>query len=123
MSEELLQAIPTSIGRYAYHVLGASTVKQLGTAGIISGKPPKNILRNKPDGLIVLGKGAVRAWIEYKTPAQLKTPAKVDKAIKQAAEPARHLCNLLIVSDGQQTYWINPVTTNVTSQNLEQAAL
>ena len=112
MSEELLQTTPTSIGRYAYHRLGATTVRQLATAGIISSKPPKSILRNKPDGLIVLRKGTVKAWIEYKTPLELNTTSKVDKAINQAKTPARQLCNLLIVSDGQQTYWINPHTGN-----------
>ena len=112
MSEELLQTTPTSIGRYTYHRLGASTVQQLGIAKIISGKPPKKILRNRPDGLIVLGKGAVKAWIEYKMPAQLNTDAKVEKAIDQAIEPARNLCNLLIVSDSKKTLWINPHTRN-----------
>jgi len=110
MSEELLQTTPASIGRYLYHRLGASTVRQLSTAGVISGNPPKGILRKKPDGLIVLGKGTVKAWIEYKTPVELNTSIKINKAIDQAVVPARQLCNILIVSDGQQTHWINPHT-------------
>lgn len=112
MSEELLQATSVPIGRYAYHRLGASTIRQLIAAGIISTKPSKHVLRNKPDGLIVLGKGAVRAWIEYKTPTELNTKVKVDEAIRQAIFPARELCKLLIISDGQQTHWVNPQTAN-----------
>ena len=112
MSEELLQTAPISIGRYTYYRLGATTIAQLVQAGIISSSQPKSIRNNKLDGLITLGKGFVKACIEYKTPAQLKSAAKVKKAIKQAIEPARHLCNLLIVSDSQKTYWINPHTGN-----------
>ena len=113
MSEELLQTTPIAIGRYTYYRLGATTVRQVASAGIISTKPPKSILRNKPDGLIVLGKGVVKAWVEYKTPQELKTHTKVEKAINQVKISAKQLCNLLIVSDGQKTHWINPHTGNV----------
>ena len=112
MSEELLQTAPIPIGRYAYHRLGASTIAQLSQAGIISAKLPKRILTKKPDGLIVLGRGAVKAWIEYKKPAELNTRTRILKAVKQAIDPAMALCNLVIVSDGQTTHWINPHTGN-----------
>lgn len=110
MSEELLQTVPVPIGRYTYYRLGATTVAQLSRAGIIPGRPPGEIRKNKPDGLIVLGKGAAKAWVEYKTPAELRTPAQIRKAVGQAIGPASHLCNLLVVSDGQKTRWINPHT-------------
>ncbi len=103
---------PIPIGRYAYYRLGASTIRQLSSAGIVSGAFPQSIRKKKPDGLIVLGKGVVKACIEYKTTSELSTDRKVNKAIKQAAGIARELCNLLIVSDGQQTFWINPHTGN-----------
>lgn len=112
MSEELLQTAPKKIGRYSYHRLGATSIAQLARAGIVSGRPPKTILKNRPDGLVVLGKGAVKAWIEYKTPEELKTANRINRAIQQASGPASHLCNLLIVSDGQNTHWINPHTRN-----------
>ena len=119
MSEELLQTAPVSVGRYAYYRLGATTVGQLTRAGIISGKPPKSILKKKPDGLIVLGKGAVKAHIEYKLPSELNTEGKVQKAIAQGIRPARNLCNLLVVSDGQQTRWVNPHTGNPVESDSE----
>ena len=112
MSEELLQTAPIPIGRYAYYRLGTSTVGQLSQAGIISGSPPQSIRKNKPDGLITLGKGSVKACIEYKLPAELNTPSKVKRAVEQAIALTRNLCNLLIVSDGQKTYWMNPHTGN-----------
>ena len=117
MSEELLQTKPFSIGRYTYHRLGASTISQIVQAGLIQGPVPASIRNNKPDGLIVLGKGATKAWIEYKTPAQLNTKRKLTRAINQSIDPAKSLCNLLVVSDGQKTYWINPHTRNELRSN------
>ena len=68
MSEELLQTTPSRVGRYAYHRLGNTTLGQLRTAGIIKGPVPTGIRTRKPDGLITLGDGVVKAWIEYKPP-------------------------------------------------------
>ncbi len=107
-----MQTAPVPIGRYIYHRLGASTFAQLFKAGIIAGPIPNGIRNNKPDGLIVLGKDVVKACIEYKPPTELNTTVKARKAISQAIEAARLLCNLLIVSDGQKTYWVNPHTEN-----------
>ena len=112
MSEELLQTVPYALGRYAYHRLGASTIAQLARAGIISGTPQTDIHRKKPDGLITLDGGIVKGYVEYKTPSELNTDGKVRTAIQQEREPASELCNLLIVSDGQQTFWVNPHTGN-----------
>ena len=110
MSEELLQTAPVQIGRYTYHRLGASTLGQLSKAHIISKSIPTAIRQKKPDGLITLGRGTTKAYIEYKTPSELKTEKKRRKAIAQEIEPARVLCNLLIVTDGEKTLWLNPHT-------------
>ena len=112
MSEELLQSSPFPVGRYLYYRLGTSSLAQLVQVGVVSSKLPNQILKKKPDGLLVLGKGAVKAYIEYKRPSELNTPTKVAKAIKQEIEPAHNLCSLFVVSDGQKTYWINPHTGN-----------
>ena len=112
MSEELLQTAGIPIGRYTYHRLGATTLAGLRRAGIIARPIPSKIKNKKPDGLITLGKGVVKAFIEYKPPTELTTPAKIKAALEQEREPARHLCNLLIVTDGTQTFWVNPHTGN-----------
>lgn len=112
MSEELLQTSGVPIGRYTYHRLGATTLSQLKKAAIIAGAVPPDLRSNKPDGLVTLGRGAVKACIEYKLPSELSTPAKVDKAIGQELEVAKQLCNLLIVTDSKKTFWINPHTRN-----------
>ena len=112
MSEELLQTVPVRIGRYTYHRLGASSLGQLSQARIVPKSLPSNIRKKRPDGLITLGRGIVKAYIEYKTPDELKSNAQIAKAIKQEIVPAKSLCNLLVVSDGKKTIWLNPHTGN-----------
>ena len=112
MSEELLQSTPHALGRYRYYRLGASTISQLNQAGIIAGTPSSHIRLKRPDGLVALDGGAIKAYVEYKPPSELNTDAKVQAAIQQEIEPAAELCNLLIVSDGQKTFWVNPHTGN-----------
>ena len=106
MSEELIQTIPQSIGKYQYLKLGETTIKQLMENGYIPKKAYKGLLRKKPDG-IVLYQNSVKAVIEYKLPEKLKTDSDVNKAIAQEIEVAKALCKILIVTDGQKTYWIN----------------
>ena len=112
MSEELLQSQSFPIGRYRYHRIGATTLSQLKKAGIVSGSIPTGIKNKKPDGIITLGKGVVKACIEYKPTRGLSGKTQRKIAIDQEREVARKLCNLLIVTDSQTTLWINPHTGN-----------
>ena len=82
MSEELLQTTPFWLGRYSYYRLGSTTLNQLKKAKIIN-KQSKELSDKKPDGLITLSGGVVKAVIEYKTPDELSTRSKINKAIKQ----------------------------------------
>jgi len=113
MSEELLQIVPTTLGRYIYYATRASTLRQLHSEKIISHSPKKGIAAKKPDGLIVSPDGKVKAVIEYKLPAELNTPEKIDKAVKQELGVARELCKLLVVTDNTKTIWINAYSGNV----------
>lgn len=106
MSEELLQTAPFWIGRYSYYRLGSTTLGQLKKSKIIN-KLSKDLTNKKPDGIIILPGGIVKAVIEYKTSKELNSAAKVKKAIIQELEVARSLCKLLIVTDGIKSYWIN----------------
>jgi type I restriction enzyme M protein len=109
MSEELLQTKPFCIGRYYYYKLGNTTLNQLKKEKIIN-RLSKQLSDKKPDGLITLPGGIVKAVIEYKTPEELSTQAKINKAINQEIEVAKLLCKLLIVTDGTKSYWINALT-------------
>ncbi len=106
MSEELLQTIPQSIGKYTYLKLGETTIKQLRENAYIPKLPYTGLLRKKPDGLVFF-QNRVKAVIEYKTPEKLRTDADIAKAIEQELAVAKALCKILIVTDGQRTFWIN----------------
>ncbi|WP_037033524.1 class I SAM-dependent DNA methyltransferase [Rahnella sp. WP5] len=107
MSEELIQLSPKSLGRYLYYRVGSSTLSQLKKNKVIKTKVNANIATKKPDGLVVLAGGDVKAVIEYKQPSELRTNALIDKAINQEIEVAKNLCKLLIVTCGSKTIWIN----------------
>lgn len=106
MSEELLQTIPQSIGKYTYLKLGETTIKQLMETGHIPKRAYTGLLRKKPDGIIFF-QNRVKAIIEYKAPEKLRTDADISKAIQQELAVARALCKILIVTDSQRTFWIN----------------
>lgn len=107
-SEELIQTSPSPIGRYRYYKLGSTTIKQLSEAKIISAPGIDLKLKSKkPDGLVVLAGGRVKAVIEYKTEQQLNTRKKREKAIGQEIDVAKALCKILIVSSGTKSIWIN----------------
>lgn len=116
MSEELLQTVPFCIGRYSYYRLGSTTLNQLKKEKIIN-KQSKKLSDKKPDGLITLSGGVVKAVIEYKTPDELSTKTKILKAINQELEVAKFLCKLLIVTDGTKTFWINALNGEEIKKN------
>ena len=116
MSEELLQTTPFFFFIYSYFRLGSTTLNQLKKAKIIN-KFSKKLADKKPDGLITLSGGIVKAIIEYKTPAELSSKTKIEKAISQEIEVAKSLCKLLIVTDGTKSYWINALSGNEILRN------
>lgn len=116
MSEELLQTTPHRIGRYVYYKLGDSTLGQLKKARIVS-KVAKELSNKKPDGLIILPGGVVKAVIEYKTPEELSTSTQIEKAIKQEIDVAKFYCKLLVVTDGTKTLWLNALNGNRVVRN------
>lgn len=122
MSEELLQTAPIWLGRYTYYRLGSTTLNQLRKKKIV-GKISKAIENKKPDGLVVLPGGGVKAVIEYKLPSELNSRAKIEAAIKQELEVARCLCKLLIVSDGNKTFWINALSGREIKQNNKKISM
>ena len=107
MSEELIQLSPKSLGRYLYYRVGSSTLSQLKKNKVIKTKVNADIATKKPDGLVVLAGGDVKAVIEYKQPSELRTNSLIEKAINQEIEVAKSLCKLLIVTCGSKTIWIN----------------
>jgi type I restriction enzyme M protein len=107
MSEELLQVKSEAIGRYELYKLGATNLGQLKKANIINSRYSKEYAAKKPDGIIVLPGGDVKAVIEYKQPLELVGARKIDKATKQMMAMTKEVCKLLIVTSGKKTFWVN----------------
>ncbi|HLP96845.1 MAG TPA: N-6 DNA methylase [Sideroxyarcus sp.] len=109
MSEELMQVVPVRVGRFDYYPIRDTNLSQLRKAKIITAVTEKHLAKKKPDGLILVPKGAVKAVIEYKQTKNLKTDKQIQKAIQQEIEVAHSLCKVLIVTDNSKTFWINPL--------------
>ncbi|MEM6506003.1 MAG: N-6 DNA methylase [Planctomycetota bacterium] len=112
-SEELLQTVPAKLGRHLYYRLGETTVAQLVKSKIIgAGRISKDISQKKPDGLIVLPGGTVKAVVEYKPATELRTSGSRKKHAAQEMGVAQKLCKVLILTDGTRAWWFNSLTGN-----------
>ena len=116
MSEELIQRnlveVPEKMGDWNFYNIGATTLKALKGAKIIPNRNYDEYEGKKPDALIIK-KPIVIAAIEYKTPTQLRTQKQIASAIAQELGTAQVLeARVYIVTDGQKTFWINPLTGN-----------
>ena len=116
MSEELIQRnlveAPEKMGDWNFYNIGATSLKSLKGAKIIPDRDFEEFEGKKPDAIIVK-KPIVIAAIEYKTPAQLRTPKQIEKAIAQELGTAQALkAKVYIVTDGRKSYWVNPATGN-----------
>lgn len=114
MSEDLVQQAEVPFGRYSYLRLGATTLNQLAKSNLIKGSVGDAHKQRKPDGLILLPKGGIKAVVEVKKPSEL-TSKLIPGVISKYSPIARAIpgCNLLILTDGKKSLWINPYTENV----------
>lgn len=110
MSEELMQVVPTRVGRFVYYPTRGTSLDSLRKAKIITTAAAKHLAQKRPDGIILVPNGAVKAVIEYKV--DLKTTKKIQSAITQELEVAKNLCKLLVVTDNAKSFWINTLTGN-----------
>ena len=116
MSEELIQRnlieAPEKMGNWNFYNIGSTTLKALKNARIIPDKDYEDFEPKKPDALIVK-KPIVIAAVEYKLPKELRTPKQIADAIAQELGTAQALkAKIYIVTDGNKTFWINPLTGN-----------
>lgn len=124
MSEELIQrnlvAAPDRMGPWDYYNIGSTTLKALKAAKIIPKKDYAEFEAKKPDALIVK-KPQIVAAVEYKQPCELRTRKQIEAAIQQEIGTAQALgAKIYVVTDGQKTFWINPLTGNlILSENGE----
>ncbi|MFC7618583.1 class I SAM-dependent DNA methyltransferase [Actinokineospora soli] len=109
MSEDLVSRQARTLGRLAYLSLGSTTLAQLRRSKFLRGTLAVEAERRKPDAIIFLPMGGIKAVVEVKVPKEL-TAAKVPKVVEEYSPIARAVCKLLIVTDGNKTYWYNALT-------------
>lgn len=109
MSEDQVARHSRSLGRYGYLTLGSTTLAQLKRSRYVRGSLAAEDERRKPDAIVFLPLGGIKAVIEIKQPREL-TAAKLPRVVEHYAPIARAVCKILIITDGQKTYWYNPLT-------------
>ena len=109
MSEDLVSRQARQLGRFGYLSLGSTTLSQLKKSKFIRKKLAVDEERRKPDGIIFLPLGGIKAVIETKQPKEL-TERKIPAVVRDYSPIARAVCKLLIITDGKKTRWYNSLT-------------
>lgn len=111
MSEDLIQSATHPIGRYGYLRLGSTRLSQLKRSKYIRGRLDATEEARKPDGIVFLPRGGIKAVIEVKQPKEIMGK-KLASVIQHYSPIAKAVCNVLIITDGKNSHWINPHTQN-----------
>ena len=109
MSEDLVSQNARRLGRFGYLSLGSTTLAQLRKSRFIKTKLAIDEELRKPDGIVFLPLGGIKAIVEVKQPKEL-TAKHVPSVVKTYAPIARAVCKLLIITDGKKTLWYNALT-------------
>lgn len=109
VSEDLVARKAQPFGRLSYLSLGATTLGQLKKSRFIRSALPPEATQRKPDGIVFLPMGGIKAVIEVKQPREL-TSSKLPSVVERYAPIAAAVCNLLILTDGKKSFWFNAHT-------------
>lgn len=118
MSEQIIQDSLFSndvsiLDKYTCFSLGATTINDLMKSGKLKMVKVSKNLSKRPDVLIINKNKEVVVFLEFKTPDELNTKAKIDKAIKQEIGVAKEIgAKIYVVTDGDKYIWLNPITGN-----------
>lgn len=118
MSEQINQSKefsrPIYIGEWRVYDIGATTINDLINAKVIN-KHTNNpeILRKKPDALIVDTNKEIVLYVESKNDGLLNSEEQIKNAIKQEFDVAKAVkAQIYAVRDSSKTIWLNPLTGN-----------
>jgi type I restriction enzyme M protein len=109
VSEDLVSRQARKLGRFGYLSLGATTLAQLRRSKFIRSGLAADEERRKPDGIVFLPLGGIKAVVEVKQPKEL-TATKVAGVVQHYSPIARAVCKLLILTDGTKTFWYNALS-------------
>lgn len=112
MSEDLVSGAPRPLGRYEYRRLGSTTLLQLRRGKILRKPVAPEHAQRKPDAVIYLPLGGIKAVVEVKPSAEMK-PAKIPVLIATYAPIAVGAsCKVLVLTDSKRSVWVNALTGN-----------
>lgn len=116
MSEQIKQSKefskPIYIGEWRVYDIGATTLKDLFDNNIIN-KHTENIdvLKKKPDALVVDTNREIILYVESKDDGKLNTEKQIEDAINQEFEISKQVgAKIYAVRDSVKTIWMNPLT-------------
>lgn len=112
VSEDLVSGSPRTLGRYEYRRLGATTLNQLRRAKLLRRPLAPEHSQRKPDAIIYLPLGGIKAIVEVKAPAEMKAAAIPSLVATYSPIAIGASCKVLILTDGKRSVWINALTGN-----------
>lgn len=119
MSEQTKQSEEFSkqifIGEWRVFDIGATTLKDLVKNRIINKHTSdENILKKKPDALVVDTNKEIILYVESKDDGKLNSEKQIQDAISQEFEVAKKVkAKIYAVRDSIKTIWMNPLTGNI----------
>ncbi len=113
LSEDLVSGSPRPLGRYEYRRLGATTLGQLRRAKILRRTVDPQHSQRKPDAIIYLPLGGIKAVVEVKQSAEMKARYVPSLITTYAPIALGASCKVLILTDGKRSIWVNALTGNV----------
>lgn len=118
MSEQTKQSEefskPIYIGEWKVYDIGATTLNDLINMNIINKYTNEaEILRKKPDALVIDTNKNIILYVESKNDGLLNSEEQIKNAIKQEFNAAKKIkAQIYAVRDSSKTIWINPETGN-----------
>jgi len=112
VSEDLVSGSPKPLGRYEYQRLGATTLLQLRRAKLLRKPVAPEHGQRKPDAIIYLPLGGIKAVVEVKPPAEMRAPLVPGLIATYAPIAIGASCKVLILTDSKRSIWVNALTGN-----------
>ena len=112
LSEDLVSGSPRPLGRYEYRRLGATTLGQLKRAKLLRKPVLPEHAQRKPDGIIYLPLGGIKAVVEIKPATAMKTQHVPSLIATYAPIALGASCKVLILTDSKRSIWVNALTGN-----------
>lgn len=112
MSEDLVSGSSRPLGRYEYRRLGSMTLGQLRRAKILRRPVSPEHAQRKPDAIVYLPLGSIKAVVEVKQSSEMKASLVPGLIATYAPIALGASCKVLIITDGKRSIWVNALTHN-----------